>query len=206
MGWAVYLEETMDTDPLWTIDNGGNGNGWAFGVPQGGGGEYGEPDPMSGFTGDNVYGVNLAGDYDNNLATDQLKLTTPAIDLSEATAVQLSYRRWLGVETPTYDHARVQISVDGGVSWSTIWENDTEVTESSWSEQTIDLTSVAAGRPDLRVRWTQGSTDSGWRYAGWNIDDVRIEGSAPCAGADALFIDGFEDGDCGRWSQEVGGQ
>ncbi len=206
MGWAVYLEETMDTDPLWTIDNGGNGDGWEFGIPQGGGGQYGEPDPMSGFTGDNVYGVNLAGDYDNNLATDQLRLTTPAIDLSEATAVQLSYRRWLGVETPTWDHARVQISVDGGVSWSTIWENDIEVTESSWSEQTIDLTSVAAGQSDFRIRWTQGSTDTSWQYAGWNIDDVRIEGSAPCAGVDALFIDGFEDGDCGRGSQEVGGQ
>jgi hypothetical protein len=191
---------------LWTIDNGGNGNGWEFGIPQGGGGQYGEPDPTAGFTGDNVYGVNLAGDYDNYLSNDQLKLTTPAIDLSEATAVQLSFRRWLGVETPTWDHARVQVSVDGGGSWSTVWENNGEVAESSWSEQAIDLTSVAAGRPDFRVRWTLGETDSAYRYAGWNIDDVRIEGSAPCGSIESLFVDGFEGGDCTRWSVEVGGQ
>ena len=68
-----------------------------------------EPDPTSGYTGMYVYGVNLQGDYDNNLSTDQLKLTTPSLDLSLATSVVLSYRRWLGVESPTYDHARVQV-------------------------------------------------------------------------------------------------
>lgn len=207
LGWSVYFEETMDADPMWTIDNGSSINGWEFGAPQGlGGANYGQPDPASGSTGDNVYGVNLDGDYDNNLGDNQLKLTTPAIDLSEATAVQLSYRQWLNVESPTYDHARVQVSIDGGGSWTTVWENDGEVTESAWSEQTIDLTSIAVGQSDVRIRWTQGSTDSGWQYAGWNIDDVRLEGSAPCAGIGSLFVDGFESGSCGEWSMEIGGQ
>lgn len=205
LGWAVYFEETMDSDPSWDIDNGSSGNGWAFGIPQGLGGAYGGPDPTSGFTGDNVYGVNLSGDYDNSLSNDQLKLSTPSINLSAATAVQLSFRRWLGVESPTYDHARVQVSTDGGSSWSTVWENDSEVSESAWSEYTIDLTSVAAGQADFRVRWTLGTTDSAWQYSGWNIDDVRIEGSAPCAGVSAVFTDGFEDGNCDRWNLEVGG-
>jgi hypothetical protein len=43
-----------------------------------------------------------------------------------------------------------------------------------------------------------GTTDSGWRYSGWNIDDVEIWGldsSEP-----PLFADGFESGECDQWS------
>ena len=201
-GWQTFFSEDFSTDPGWTIDNGGNLHGWAYGIPTGGGGEYGGPDPTSGFTGDSVYGVNLAGDYDNSLTADKLKLTTPAIDCSEATSVFLSFRRWLGVEQPSYDHARVQVSVDGGTSWSTTWQNDGGIEDSGWSEQTLDLTAVAAGQPDLRVRWTQGATDGSWQYCGWNIDDVVVEGAAPCGPSSALFLDGFETGDCTLWSVE----
>ncbi len=204
-GWQAFFSEDFSADPGWAIDNGGNGHGWAFGVPQGLGGDYGGPDPTSGFTGDNVYGVNLAGDYDNGLLNDQLKLTTPPIDCGEATSVFLSFRRWLGVEQPYFDHARVQVSVDGGSSWGDdpVWENTDYVEESAWSEQTIDLTSIAAGQSDVRIRWTQGETDSAWQYCGWNIDDVVVEGAAPCGEAAELFLDGFESGDCSNWTLEV---
>ncbi|MCK5378281.1 MAG: hypothetical protein KAJ78_02710, partial [Acidobacteria bacterium] len=201
-GWQAFFSEDFSADPGWDIDNGGNGNGWAFGVPQGLGGQYGGPDPTAGFTGDFVYGVNLTGDYDNSLTTDQLKLTTPAIDCGDATSVFLSFRRWLGVESPTYDHGRVRVSVDGGSSWSTVWENASSIEESAWSEQTIDLTSIAAGQADVRIRWTQGETDSSWQYCGWNIDDVIVEGAAPCA-EPPMFVDGFETGDCSNWSYET---
>ena len=202
MGWQVFLSETFDADPGWTIDNGGNGLGWAFGQPTGGGGEYGEPDPTAGFTGSNVFGVNLSGDYDNNLSTDQLKLTTGSMDLSLATSAVLSYRRWLGIESPSYDHARVQLSVDGG-PWTTLWENSERIDGGSWVLETIDLSAQAAGHADVRIRWTLGSTDSSWRFAGWNLDDVVIEGAFPCPGSVPVFSDGFETGDCSMWSFEM---
>ena len=200
-GWETFLSEDFSSDPGWTIDNGGNGNGWAFGTPTGGGGDHGNPDPTAGFTGDSVYGVNLAGDYDNSLSTDQLKLTTPVIDCSEATSVFLRFYRWLGVESPTYDHARVQVSVDGGSAWTTVWENTAAVADGSWSQQSIELTSIAAGQADVRIRWTMGSTDGSWQYCGWNIDDVTVEGAAPCS--PELFSDGFESGDASNWSLQV---
>ena len=202
MGWQVFLSETFDADPGWAIDNGGNGLGWAFGQPTGGGGEYGEPDPTVGFTGSNVYGVNLSGDYDNNLSTDQLKLTTASMDLSVATSAVLSYRRWLGIETPSYDHARVQLSVDGG-PWMTVWENTETIDGGSWVLETIDLSAQAAGHADVRIRWTLGSTDWSWRFAGWNLDDVVIEGAFPCPGSVPVFSDGFETGDCSTWTFEM---
>ncbi|PWB75244.1 MAG: hypothetical protein C3F15_06595 [Holophagae bacterium] len=202
MGWQVFLTEPFDADPGWTIDNGGNSHGWAFGQPTGGGGQYGAPDPTSGFTGSNVYGVNLQGDYDNSLATDQLKLTAPSLDLSEATSVVLRYWRWLGVESPSYDHARVQVSVDGG-AFSTVWENTAQIDGGSWVEEVVDLTALAAGHADVRIRWTLGPTDSSWQFAGWNLDDVVIEGAFPCDGSSLPFADGFESGDCSMWTTEV---
>ncbi len=205
MGWQIFLAEAFDSDPGWEIDNGGNAHGWAFGQPTGGGGDYGNPDPTSGFTGDNVYGVNLSGDYDNNLSTDQLKLTTPSMDLSQATSVVLSFRRWLGVETPSYDHARLQVSVDGG-SFATVWENSETMDGGSWELVSYDLTAQAAGSADVRIRWTIGSSDSSWQFAGWNVDDVVIEGAFPCGGNPGdLFGDGFEMGDCTMWSSAVEG-
>ena len=42
-----------------------------------------------------MYGVNLNGDYDPNLSTDQLKLTTPSLDLSLATSVVLGTNQTL---------------------------------------------------------------------------------------------------------------
>jgi hypothetical protein len=37
---------------------------------------------------------------------------------------------------------------------------------------------VASGQPTVYLRWTMGTTDGGWRYCGWNIDDVQLWGVA----------------------------
>ncbi len=207
IGWAVYFEETMDSDPGWTVDNGSfnSTTGWAFGQPTGQGQDtYGNPDPTAGHTGDFVYGVNLDGDAPASAGDNELTLTTPSIDLTDATAVQLSFWRWLGVERNQYDNARVRLSVDGG-AWTVLWENGADtIDDSTWSEQVIDITTEAAGHADVRIQWTYGSSDGSWNYAGWNIDDVRLEGSAPCGGIGSLFADDFEGGDSSQWSRVVG--
>jgi len=158
----------MDTDPGWS----GQG-AWAYGVPQGLGGDHGNPDPTSGHTGDNVVGYNLSGDYTNNMA--EMSVTTGAIDCSDLYGVTLKFWRWLGVEQPIYDHAYVRASVDGTL-WTTVWENDATITDNAWSQMEIDISSVADGQGTVYLRWTIGTTDSGWTYCGWNIDDVEIWG------------------------------
>jgi len=87
--------------------------------------------------------------------------------------VSLKFRRWLGVEQSTYDHAYVRVSNDGS-TWTTVWENSTEIAETSWSLQEFDISSVADGQATVYLRWTMGSTDGSWQYCGWNIDDVEI--------------------------------
>jgi subtilisin family serine protease len=171
----LLLEENMDEDPGWSTEG-----LWAWGQPLGQGGEYGQPDPTSGHTGLNVYGYNLAGDYPNNMPST-LYLTTPSFDCSEASSVQLGFWRWLGVENNYWDHASIDVSPDGGATWNSVWENGAVSLEGgSWEYVEYDLTPWAAGASAVRIRWGMGPTDTGWRFCGWNIDDVRIYYSAPC--------------------------
>ncbi len=163
---VVAYEWDMDTNPGWTTSG-----QWAWGAPTGGGGDHGGPDPTLGYTGNNVYGYNLSGDYGINLS--QTHLTTTAIDCTDLTDVTLKFRRWLGVEQPSYDHAYVAVS-NNGTSWTTIWENTAEVAETAWSLQEYDISTVADNQSTVYIRWTIGTTDGSWQYCGWNIDDVQI--------------------------------
>ncbi|MCD4690570.1 T9SS type A sorting domain-containing protein [bacterium] len=161
-------EWTLDTDPGWTTEN-----DWAYGRPTAGGGQYGNPDPASGHTGDNVYGYNLDGDYPNDLGESHL--TTTAIDCSDLYNLHLKLWRWLGVESPEYDHAYVRVSTDGA-DWITVWENEVEIADSSWNQMDIDISAIADDQETVYIRWTMGTTDGGWQYCGWNIDDIELWG------------------------------
>ncbi len=157
----------LDTDPGWTREG-----QWEFGVPQGGGSSNG--DPTGGFTGSNVFGYNLAGDYSNNLPPTYL--TTTPIDCSNVTGTELRFQRWLGVEGATYDHASVEVSNDG-TNWTTIWDHTGGTTsDGSWSLQIFDVSDVADGQPEVYIRWVMGPTDYVFGYPGWNIDDIDIWG------------------------------
>jgi hypothetical protein len=163
---TVVYEWLLDSDPGWTTEG-----LWAFGQPTGGGGQYGGPDPTSGYTGSNVYGYNLSGDYETYLP--ERNLTSGAIDCTGMSAVILRFRRWLGVEQPPFDHAYVRVSNDGS-SWTTVWQNGAEVDDSGWTLQEYDISSVAGNQPVVYLRWTLGTTDGSREYCGWNIDDVQI--------------------------------
>jgi hypothetical protein len=185
----------MDTNPGWTTTG-----QWAWGHPTGGNGDHGNPDPTNGYTGTNVYGYNLTGGYANNI-TQELPLTTTAIDCSQLTQVHLKFMRWLGVEKNAYDHAYVRVSKDGS-NWTTIWQNDTtDISDTAWVAQDFDISAIANNQATVYVRWVMGTTDTSYTFCGWNIDDVEIWGLKPtppglgdmnCDGVvDAADIDPF---------------
>jgi len=186
----TLVMENMDADPGW--DTGGQ---WEWGVPQGNGGDHGSPDPSSGATGAAVYGYNLAGDYPNNLGEEAL--TSTAFDLSSDVGVHLHFKRWLGVEQPQYDHASIEVSTDR-LNWREIWKNDAAVDDGSWVDVDLDVSEEADGAAEFYIRWIMGSTDSGWTYCGWNIDDVRLSGYR--LRSDLVFADNFESGSVNTWS------
>ncbi|MCP3981448.1 MAG: hypothetical protein GY716_19285 [bacterium] len=168
---ALAYEFTMDTDPGWSTEG-----QWAFGQPTGGGGSTGDPDPTSGYTGTNVYGYNLNGDYGSGLP--EHRLTSLPLDCTDYTGVYLTYWRWLGIENDSWDHASVGVSTNGS-TYTTLWENTGNVSDGTWVYREFDISAIADGQSTVSVRWTMGTTDGSVQYCGWNIDDVRISGIAP---------------------------
>jgi len=166
---------TLDTDPGWSVEG-----QWAWGQPTGGG-SYNH-DPTSGYTGPNVYGYNLAGDYPNNLPEQYL--TTPALDCRWMSEVRLQFRRWLGVQHPNWDHADLRLSTDGA-NWVKLWQNPTQITDTSWALMEFDLSAYADHQPTVYLRWTMGPTNSSYTFCGWNIDDIEIWGVTPGLNATA---------------------
>jgi hypothetical protein len=165
---VVIFEDGFETDKGWTVTD----TFWQRGMPTGeGGNSYSAPDPSQAFSGSNVYGYNLQGNYDDNMAVGHLM--SPAIDCAERHNVHLSFWRWLGVEAPLFDHASVSISGDGSL-WTTVWENSAEMFDVGWNFKVLDISSFADGRSSVYLRWTMGPSDAGLTYCGWNIDDVTV--------------------------------
>ncbi|QDV90024.1 M-protease precursor [Phycisphaerae bacterium RAS2] len=189
----------LDTDPGWTTDAGGGGGGpnnggWAWGTPTNSDAPCGTGrlDPISGFTGTKVYGYNNAGCYTNNLGNTRW-LTTTAINCTTLSAGQLRFRRWLGIESATFDKAYVEISTNGS-TWTNIWTHPaTTMNEQNWTLQTYNIPQ-ADSQPTVYLRWGIGPTDGSVTYQGWNIDDIEIWGDVPSACTNVLRGDVNNDG------------
>jgi subtilisin-like proprotein convertase family protein len=157
----------LSSDPGWSATG-----EWAYGQPSGGGSR--SFDPESGYTGDNVYGYNLYGDYTDNLGEETL--TSGAVDCSDLVEVEVSFRRWLGIESNAFDSAAFQVSTDG-VEWTEVWSNPyANIEESGWSLQSYDISGIADRQPTVHLRWIMGATDGTVTYSGWNIDDIELTG------------------------------
>jgi hypothetical protein len=168
-GVSPCYQNNLDANPGWSIQG-----QWAFGHPTGGGSH--NHDPSNGYTGTNVYGYNLSGDYANGLAVTYYLTTTP-INCTGKYGVKLDFYRWLGVESDSdLDKATIQAS-NNGSTWTTIWQaaaTGGAVSDASWQHVTYDIASVANNRPAVRIRWGMGPTDANTTYPGWNIDDVSL--------------------------------
>lgn len=170
---AVFTFD-LTSDPGWPRTG-----QWAFGQPLGqGGSSYGRPDPATGFTGQNVLGVNLAGDYSTAVGGPHT-LTAGPFNLSGYAATRLQFRRWLNSDWTPYATTNVEVSTNG-TTWQRVWTNGTAyITESAWSLQDIDLSAYADNQGTVYLRWTYTIGGGAWPLSGWNIDDIAILGMAP---------------------------
>jgi len=179
----VIAKWDFDTDPGWSTEG-----DWSFGVPAGHEGII-SSDPNSGFTGENVYGYNLYGNYHNYMPVYYLRTTS--IDCSGYDNVHLGFMRWLGVESSRFDNASIEVSNDGN-NWTTVWANpNSALSDTYWVRVMYDISEVAAFNSAVYIRWAMGPTDLSVTYAGWNIDDVAIVSFANPPSTAETDTDGF---------------
>ena len=171
--YVMIANIALDTNPGWTTQG-----QWQFGTPKGMGGlSYGYPDPDAAYTGQNVYGVNLNGDYTVAVG-GPYRLTAGPFDCNSYETVELSFARWLNTDTADYVQCKVEAS-NNGSTWQTVWVNPTTVpiTDNQWQVVDYDISQMAAGYSQVYIRWSyQVLDDRAFRYSGWNIDDVELLG------------------------------
>jgi hypothetical protein len=166
----------LDADPGWARQG-----EWQFGRPAGkGGGMGGNPDPTSGCTGTNVFGVNLEGNF-STLPGGPYRLTAGPFDLSAVTGATLRFDRWLNIIGAPYVSASVEAS-NNGVNWTTLWSATTQVADAAWTPLEYDISGIADGRPGVWLRWSYAVLRNvAVGTSGWNIDDIEIWGQPSTA-------------------------
>ncbi len=155
---------------------------WEIDTPKGlGSGYYGNPDPSVDHTFGTAEGhimgvdINEDGIYESN---SDCSMLTPPFDCSDLTEVKLSLWHWLNIESASYDHAILKGKA-GLSTWQTLWEHTgSSRSDNSWSELSLDLSSFADGKANVRLLF-QLTSDSSVEYSGWNIDDIRVYGYGP---------------------------
>lgn len=171
--YVIIAKFALDTNPGWTTEG-----QWQFGPPTGMGGlSYGYPDPSAAYTGQNVYGVNLNGDYTVTVG-GPYSLTTGPFDCKRYATVELSFARWLNTDTADYVQCKVEASNDGS-TWQMVWLNPTTapITDNQWQVVQYDISQIVAGYSQVYIRWSyQIVSGRAYPYSGWNIDDVELRG------------------------------
>jgi hypothetical protein len=182
----------LDSDPGWAVTG-----EWEFGDPAGLGGTNGYPDPFSGATGSNVFGVNLQGDYSTDMGGPYY-LTMGPVDTTDVSQVSLRFKRWLNSDYEPYVSAMIEVSNDGS-TWETVFANGgTAIKDNQWKSMSYDISAVADNQPAVYVRWGYSvNTSAAWAFSGWNVDDIQVWGLAPTPeGACCL-----SDGSCGAYTE-----
>jgi len=93
--------------------------------------------------------------------------------------VTLEFQRYLNVESPTYDHAYIDIW--NGSSWNEIFTNSAGIEDDDWSLHSFDISAYADDNI-IKIRFAMGESDGSWQYSGWNIDDLVVSGMGQPSG------------------------
>jgi hypothetical protein len=122
-------------------------------------------------------------------------LTSPVVDLTEATGVELVFHHLHQLEG-SFDFAHVEVSTNGGTTWTPV-ERFSGAVAWDWRPVAIPLPALAgAAAARFRFRLT---SDVGVVRDGWHLDDVAL--TAIVEIPDTMpFLDGFESGDTAAWS------
>ena len=163
------LAERFDTCSLpagWSVNKLGGNCIWAFDDP-------GQQANLTGGTG--CFAI-ADSDLCGTGTTMNTELVSPPVDCSTLAQVHLEFKYDVYRYYSTTRFA-VDVSTDGGVVWTNIWQK-VGVSERGPRTAAIDISALAAGQGDVRVRFVY--TAPGWDWW-WQVDDIVIsEGTPQC--------------------------
>jgi immune inhibitor InhA-like protein/fibronectin type III domain protein len=143
------------------------------------------------------YGQETTLNYDNGAANSGTA-TSPSFTVG-ATNPSLTFQSWYQTEDQgtTWDQKIVQISTDGGASWTQLAQISDTPTQ--WNAESVGLGAYAGLTVKLRFLFdTKDSLNN--NFEGWYVDDVVVTGDGGgafepplTAGAATLFSDDFND-------------
>lgn len=130
------------------------------------------------------YGQDSSCDYSTGAGTTG-SLTSPLITgINTASTLGFQYFRAVESYSGPYDQTIVEVSNNGGSTWTAVWSRDSSnASENAWtSSGNISLASYAG--QDIKVRFRFDSRDDmSNTYTGWLVDDVVVRGESSCSGA-----------------------
>jgi N-acetylneuraminic acid mutarotase len=157
----------------WTVTDGvGNGQTWSFDNP-------GNRANMTG--GDGQFAIVDSDHYGIGNSQDT-SLVTPALDLSTVDAPSVRFDsdyHNLG------DTADVDVSIDGGTTWTNVWERTTD--QRGPDHESIDLP-TAAHQANVKVRFHY--YDATWAWW-WEVDNVAVGGPLGCVPTPGGLVSGL---------------
>ncbi|MCX8092537.1 MAG: T9SS type A sorting domain-containing protein [Candidatus Goldbacteria bacterium] len=135
----------------------------------------GYPDPITDVsaTSDNYIAGTVIGGNMSTTIHPFYYLTSPYIDASSASELQLRFYRYLNCDYVQYISATVEVY--DGSSWIQIYLNPPSqlVTDNEWKEMVYDVTAYKSSK--FRVRFGHSVNKSGaFIMSGWNLDDIYI--------------------------------
>ena len=123
----------------------------------------------------NTGGSGLFAMVDSGTVTTLTTLRTPVLDLSASEGAVLRFKSYFFFDF--FEIIAVDVSVDGGMNWSTAWENPLG-TNHTPKQMVLDLSGAIAGQADVMLGFR---FDSGGQPQGnlWQIDDIELEVFGP---------------------------
>lgn len=156
----------MTSNPGWILET-----HWTYGKPNYGSG------PKAGFTGDNVIGHSMSGNYPKGIIPATYATSPLITNAAGASSLTLRFRRWLGLRKD--DTASLEVTGDNGATWVTLWSSSANFSDSGWQLAQYSLPPRVGGYPELRFRWGLRSVNRNGNpptAIGWHIDDVELLG------------------------------
>ncbi|SDK26509.1 S8 family peptidase [Sediminibacillus albus] len=151
---SVGYEEDFESNPVGWLSF-GESNSWQWGTPEAG--------PEQAASGENVYGTNLSGDYENN---SNMTLVMPPVEIPDEQTF-LQFKSWHNLEN-NYDYGHIVVSSDLE-NWEQVEEFNGET--DGWTNVEVDLSDYSGESVYVGFHV---DTDGSVVREGWYIDDVLI--------------------------------